>query len=301
MTRLAGGGPLDPSAMGWLLAMCAFFAFIFGVSIGSFLNVCIYRMPLYGRSPWKPSVSFCFTCGSTLRWHDNLPLVSYLWLMGRCRRCGAVYSSRYFWIELFCGLLYLALFIHFGPSISFLNSAILGSLLVVVVFTDLDEFIIPDEISLGGMGIGLALSGVAWLGRETPLVAGLPVTHPVTALLGALVGGGILWLIGWVAAMVLRREAMGLGDVKLLGMMGMFLGPVNMILTIFLASCLGAVFGLSQKLALTLLGRRKYAHIPFGPWLAVAGFATLFAGPWIVDLLLPPESLAILKESLSGR
>lgn len=283
--------------------LCAFFVFLVGAAVGSFLNVCIYRMPLTGRSVAKPTFSFCFTCGSTLAWYDNLPLLSYLWLSGRCRRCGTVYSSRYFWIELFTALMFLLLFLHFGPSLAFLSTVILGSGLIVITFTDLDEYIIPDEISFGGFGVGLVLSIIAWLAFsvDSPLTAGLAVRHPKTALLGALIGAGFLFGIGWVGTRVFRKEAMGFGDVKLLGMMGAFIGPVNIILTVFLASCIGAFFGLARIGVNALLRRRTYAHIPFGPYLAVGGFLSIFIGQAILEQLFPPETWAILRENWFGR
>jgi len=299
---LFGVEALDAEALRSVFRLSAFFVFLLGAAIGSFLNVCIYRMPLAGRSVAKPTFSFCFTCGSTLAWYDNLPLVSYLWLFGRCRRCGAVFSSRYFWIELFCALMFLLLFLHYGPSLAFLTTAILGSALVVITFTDLDEYIIPDEITLGGFGVGLLLGVIAWKGpsADSPLVAGLVVRHPKTALLGALVGAGALYAIGWLGTRLFRKEAMGLGDVKLLGMMGTFIGPVNVVLTIFLASGIGAVFGLARIGLNALLRRRHYAHLPFGPYLAVAGFLSIFIGPWLLGLLFPPETWAILRESWFG-
>jgi leader peptidase (prepilin peptidase)/N-methyltransferase len=294
--------PIDPARLRGAFYMAAAFAFIIGACVGSFLNVCIYRMPLAGRSVMRPTFSFCFSCGCTLAWYDNLPLLSYLWLMGRCRRCGAVYSSRYFWIEMLCGAAYLGLFLIFGPSLSFLVTAIYFSLLVVVTFTDLDEYIIPDEISLGGFIAGLVLSVIVWLGPSaaSPFVAGLPVRSPWQALLGAAAGAGGLYLIGWIGTKIFRKEAMGFGDVKLLGMMGTFIGPVNVVLTVFLASCIGAVCGLLQMLINIILKRKNYAHIPFGPYLAIAGFLILFIGPALLDLLLPPEVRPQLKALFFG-
>lgn len=294
---------LDVEAIRPVFRLSAFFVFLLGASVGSFINVCIYRMPLAGRSVLKPTFSFCFTCGSTLAWYDNLPLVSYLWLFGRCRRCGTVFSSRYFWIELFCALMFLLLFLHYGPSLAFLTTTILGSALVIITFTDLDEYIIPDEITLGGIGVGLLLSIIAWKGpsADSPLAAGLVVRHPKSALLGALLGAGALYAIGWLGTRLFRKEAMGLGDVKLLGMMGTFIGPVNVILTIFLASCIGAVFGLARIGVNALLRRRTYAHLPFGPYLAVGGFLSIFIGPSLLGLLFPPETWAILRENWFGQ
>lgn len=260
-------------------------------------------MPLYGRSPWKPTFSFCFNCGSTLAWHDNLPLVSYLRLMGRCRRCGAVYSSRYFWIEALCAALFLLLFLHYGPSLTFLVTAVFAALLIVATFTDLDEYIIPDEIAYAGLILGFLFSGVAHWGVApgSPLTGGLIVGHPLSALGGALLGGGFLYLIGVAGRYVFRKEAMGMGDVKLLGMMGTFLGPANVVVTVFLASCIGAVFGLSQKAMAAIRHRKSYAYIPFGPYLALAGFLTYFFGRMILDRLFPPEALDLLREVYWGR
>lgn len=287
-----------PEVMSQAFWILAFFAFLLGTAIGSFLNVCIYRMPLAGRSVMRPTFSFCFSCGTTLSWYDNLPLLSYLWLWGRCRRCGAVYSSRYFWIELLTGLMFLLLFLHLGPSLAFLTLIVFGCFLIVITFTDIDEYIIPDEISLGGIVVGLVFSMAAWwLDRlAVPLTEGLGVRHPGMALLGAILGGGGLYLIGWLGSLAFRRDAMGLGDVKLLAMMGTFIGPVNVVLTVPLASFIGVVVSVGQMVYNRILGRRNYAHIPFGPYLAIAGFLTLFIGQTLLGYLIPPEGLESLLD-----
>jgi leader peptidase (prepilin peptidase) / N-methyltransferase len=297
------GAPADqvePGDLQTAFYICAAMIFYMGASIGSFLNVCIYRFPLYGRQPWRPAFSFCFSCGTRLAGRDNLPLISYLWLMGRCRKCGAVYSSRYFWIELMSGFLFFGFFVYYGPTLGFLSAVIFASLLIVATFTDLDEYIIPDEVNIAGVVAGFLVATVAWLAPEHILTQGVVVKHPGWALAGAAVGAGVLYGIGLLGTLVFRKEAMGFGDVKLLGMMGVFIGPANVVVTLVLASFIGASVGIAQKLTALLMGKKSYAHIPFGPHLAVAGLISLFAGAEILSLVFPPGSWELLREAFFG-
>lgn len=245
-------------------AILYIFVFLFGISIGSFLNVCIYRM---GRemSIVRPS-SHCPQCQKPIRWYDNIPLVSYLVLKGRCRDCGAKFSFRYFAVELITGLLFLALFHRFWFGPQAFAYAILACGLIVATFVDYDYRIIPDEISLGGIALGLTLSFI------------FPSIHYTTShmvalrmsALGVLAGGGLLWILGCVGDFIFKKESMGGGDVKLLAMIGAFLGWQIALMVLPVASCLGAIVGIIIKL------RTKESVIAFGPYLSMGAIICMF-------------------------
>ena len=240
------------------------FVFLFGICVGSFLNVCIYRM---GReqSVVRPA-SRCPHCQKPIRWHDNIPLASFLLLRGKCRDCGGKISFRYFLIEALTGLIFWALFLRFGASAKAVAYAVLASGLIVSTFVDFDFQVIPDEISLGGIVVGLLLSFA------------FPVLHDVPyrflalrySLLGVLVGGGVLWLLGCLGDFLFKKESMGGGDIKLLAMVGAFLGWRLALLTLPLASLVGAVVGIVIKL------RTKESVIAFGPYLSLGALICVF-------------------------
>jgi len=185
------------------------FAFVFGAVVGSFLNVCIFRMPKEESVVSPPS--HCPVCNYQISWFDNIPLLSYMALGGKCRGCGAKISLQYPLVELINGLLALALFLRFGPTLAFLVLFIFCSALVVITFIDIEHQIIPDEISLSGIVVGFIfsffLTGHSWL----------------NSLLGILLGGGSLLLVAYGYQMLTGKEGMGGGDIKLLAMMGPFL------------------------------------------------------------------------------
>src|ERR1035437_2178132 len=186
------------------------FAFFFGMIVGSFLNVCICRMPKDESIVSPPS--HCPHCSYQIRWYDNIPLLSYLLLRGKCRGCGSHISLEYPLVELLNGILTLILFLRFGLTLDFAALFLLCSALVVITFIDIEHQIIPDEISLPGIVIGFVLSfflkGHGWL----------------DSLLGILLGGGILYLVAFGYHRLTGKEGMGGGDIKLLAMMGAFLG-----------------------------------------------------------------------------
>ena len=240
------------------------FVFLIGICIGSFLNVCIYRM---GReqSIVKPA-SHCPHCQKPIRWFDNIPLVSYLVLRGRCRDCGQKISFRYFFVELLTGLVFLALFKKFGVSIHFFAYTILSCGLLVATFVDFDFQIIPDEISLGGIVVGVVLSFIFPLLHLTSL----HLRSLEQSLLGALVGGGVLWILGCIGNFIFKKESMGGGDVKLLAMIGAFLGWKRTLLVLPVASLIGSVVGIIIKL------KTKESVIAFGPYLSLGALACIF-------------------------
>lgn len=247
------------------------FVFLFGICIGSFLNVCIYRM---GReqSIVRPS-SRCPLCGKPIRPRDNIPLLSFILLRGRCRDCGKKISARYFLVELLTGVLFLALYNRFGFSIHAFAYAALVSGLIVATFVDFDFRIIPDEISLGGIALGLLLSVMFPVLHHVPThLAGL-----LQAVLGVLVGGGILWVLGAIGDFLFKKESMGGGDIKLLAMIGAFLGWQTALLVLPVASVAGAIVGIIIKL------RTKESLIAFGPYLALGAVVCIFWATKIVN------------------
>ena len=240
-------------------------SFVFGAIIGSFLNVCIHRLPKE-ESIVTPG-SHCPQCKNPIRFYDNLPLLSYLVLRGKCRHCGQPISLQYPMVEGVTALSSWALFVKFGPSPSyFLFFSFIAALIVITVI-DLYHQIIPDVISLPGIGVGL--------------LGAFAVSHLsfLDSLLGLLLGGGSLFLVATVYEWLFKREGMGGGDVKLLAMVGAFLGWKAVILTILLSSLIGSVVGIS---IMVLKGKDfKYA-IPFGPFLSLGAVISLFYGQELI-------------------
>ncbi len=261
--------------------------FLYGLIIGSFLNVCIARLPL-DQSLARPR-SRCPRCGAAIRWFDNIPVLRFLLLRGRCRSCGLPISWRYPLVELANGLLYLLCLRLFGLTGEGVLAMLFCSALLVVTFIDFDHQIIPDVITLPGIVIGLAAAPFFLTPLDDALpfgIAGLlPLTHPyVNALLnsalGVLAGGGPLLLIGWAWEKFRGIEAMGGGDVKLMGMVGSLVGWKGALMTIMLGAVAGALIGVGL-----IVFKKQDAGkaIPFGPYLAVGALVTLFAGSEIRD------------------
>src|SRR6266545_6548991 len=233
-------------------------AFIFGALAGSFLNVCILRIPS-GDSIVSPP-SHCPKCKAAIAFYDNVPLLSYLILRGQCRSCSVRISPRYLAVELLTALLALALYDRFGFGFSFFVSFVLVGALIVISFIDLDVRIVPDVISLPGIIVGLALSvaGYFLVSGESPIVP-----SPVSSLLGILAGGGFLLATAWIYEKITGVEGMGGGDIKLLAMIGAFLGWPSIPITLFFASLVGSVVGIACMVA-TGAGRRL--ALPFAPF-----------------------------------
>jgi leader peptidase (prepilin peptidase)/N-methyltransferase len=236
--------------------------FMFGMCIGSFLNVCIYRLPS-SMSIINPSRSICPQCNSTISFYDNIPVFSYLCLKGRCRHCQAPISLRYPLVELITGIIAVDIFFMFGLTLAGAIYFIFISSLLVISFIDIDHKIIPDVISLPGIPIGLAASFV------------LPTMTFKTSLLGLLAGGGILFIVAWTYSLITRKEGMGGGDIKLLAMIGTFIGWKGVIFTIFAASVAGTLVGITVML---VKGKNLKFAIPFGPFLSIGAMSYLFFG-----------------------
>jgi len=249
-------------------------AFVLGCVIGSFLNVCIYRMPR-DQSVVSPP-SHCPQCGARLRPLDLVPLLSFLLLGRKCRRCGGPIAWRYFAVELITGLVFVAVWEAGGGKPQVLPCWAFASVVIAVIFTDLDHMIIPDKLVLAGLAAALLSEGLQVASGE-PL---LSVRVPGTAVaLPRVVAGGLAGLVVFVAIrafsqLLFRREGMGLGDVKLAGAIGAMLGPALALLSFGLAIVAGAVLGI-VLLALRL--RRRMEYLPFGPFLAVSALAVLLA------------------------
>lgn len=241
--------------------------FALGLVFGSFLNVCIYRLPL-GKSVVAPRSS-CPHCGNMIPLYDNVPVLSWLILRGRCRHCREPISPRYLAVELLTGLLFLGCYVHFGLTLATLKCMVLGFLLLGLIFTDAETKLLPDALTFPGLALGIGFSLLVPVNdlaaQIMPGLVRLPVSGEVSwrlwslldSLLGLAVGASFLY---GAAAIYLRArgvEGMGFGDVKLMALIGAFLGTKLTVLTIFAASLAGSVFGVSTVLAVWLKRRRR--------------------------------------------
>ena len=240
-------------------------AAVFGLCVGSFLNVCILRLP-HDHSLVRPPSS-CPNCGHAIAWRDNIPVLSWLLLKGRCRHCGAPISAQYPIVEALVGLLWVAAVLGYGLTMQALAAAILGTSLIGIAVTDARHFLIPNEYTLGGLVIGLALS-----------VAG-GVDGLVNALLGAAAGFALLYAVAQVGHWAFKEEAMGGGDIKMMAMVGAFVGWKGVLLTVFLGALIGSVV----FLPLTLKRKRL---VPFGVFLAVCAAVAFVAGDVVIQWYL---------------
>ena len=232
---------------------------IFGAIVGSFLNVCIYRLPKEESIIWPGS--HCPHCKNPIKFYDNIPMISYFLLRGKCRYCKVSISLQYPLVEGITALSSLLLIMKFGPSLSYLIYFAFVAALIVITVIDLYHQIIPDVISLPGIGVGLLASLI------------IPHITFFNSLIGILLGGGSLFLVATLYQWLFKREGMGGGDVKLLAMIGAFLGWKAVILTILLSSLIGSITGI---LIMVLKGKDfKYA-IPFGPFLSLGAVIALF-------------------------
>jgi leader peptidase (prepilin peptidase)/N-methyltransferase len=249
--------------------------------VGSFLNVCIYRLPR-DRSVVSPP-SHCTRCGARLGVVDLVPLLSFLALGRKCRFCGSVIGWRYFAVELMTGLVFLAAWRSCGGGAQVVPCWIFASVVIAVVFTDLDHMVIPDALVIAAVIAALLAEGVAVAAGRTPLLSvGLPGTG---LMLPRVVAGGVLGLavftfIRGFSQLLFRREGMGLGDVKLAGAIGAMLGPALALLSFGLAIGIGAVLGVAL---LALRIRRRMEYLPFGPFLAAASLVGLLAPGLLAD------------------
>jgi leader peptidase (prepilin peptidase)/N-methyltransferase len=241
------------------------YVFGIGLCIGSFLNVCIFRLPQGASIAHPPSA--CPVCKAPIRWYDNLPLVSYGLLRGHCRNCKTSISIRYPMVELLTGLFAVIVVLQFGLNWSALIYFGFIAALLVITFIDIDHRIIPDVISLPGIPLGFAASFA------------LPMVTWINSLYGILLGGGSLLAIAWGYHLLTGKEGMGGGDIKLLAMIGAFLGWQGVLFTIMASSLIGTVVGLTIMIR---AGKGMKLAIPFGPFLAIGAILHLFFGPRII-------------------
>jgi leader peptidase (prepilin peptidase)/N-methyltransferase len=243
------------------------FVLPFGLIIGSFLNVCIHRLPL-GESPAWPG-SHCPRCRAPLKWYDNIPVISYVILKGRCRACGNPISLRYPIVELLTAGLFVGAYWLYQPPLM-IQRLVFGCAMIVLFFVDLEHHRLPNEITVPGIVVGFLFSlfmSPGWL----------------SSLIGILAGGGVLWLLGTLWLLIRHEEGMGFGDVKMLAMIGAFLGWKLMLATLFVSTILGSVIGLS--LIAAKKGNLKTA-LPFGCFLAIGAILASVVGDRAVSWYL---------------
>ncbi|MGA2331336.1 MAG: prepilin peptidase [Syntrophales bacterium] len=249
-------------------AFLSIFLTCVGAAVGSFLNVLIFRIP-EGQSIVLPS-SHCQKCGHAIRVYDNIPIISYLILRGKCRDCHEKISLQYPIVEAITAVMSLLLFLKFGLSFKYLSSFIFTCALIAITFIDLRHQIIPDVISLPGIPVFFLLA-----------VFFMDVTI-WEALLGTLIGGGCLFAIAFIYEIITKREGMGGGDIKLLAMLGAFLGWKSLFFVLFASSLLGGIVGVS---AMIVKGQDMKYALPFGPFLSIAAVAYLFVGEDVTRFL----------------
>ncbi len=272
------------------------FAFSFGACVASFLNVCIWRLPR-GESVVRPA-SHCPNCNAPIRWYQNIPIVSWLCLRGRCANCRKPISARYVIVETLGGLLCLVAYLHWALPFMLRRAPALGMVaaldpctvavewlvvtgLILGSFIDLDHFYLPDRVTIGGMVLGVPLSFlVPELQCQTDRVAAL-----CWSLCGLAGGFGFLWAVGAVFSRLFHKEALGFGDVKLIGAVGAFFGPWAALFTIVASSVVGSAVGL----LMVMRGRAKlggFTAVPYGPFLALGALAWMYWGPEFLDWYL---------------
>jgi leader peptidase (prepilin peptidase)/N-methyltransferase len=262
------------------------YAFIVGACIGSFLNVCIVRWPRE-RSVLRPR-SRCPQCANQLAWFENVPVLSWVALRGRCRCCDEPISVMYPLIELVVAIGWMLSAHYYGLTLTGVRVAVFGTVLLGVAMTDAKHYLIPDGFTLFGLIFALATSLIAFFWGETQVFAA-----PYDALVGACAGAGMIAIVGWLGEVITKREAMGLGDVTLMAFVGAALGPTRALVTVFLGATLGAVAFAGVVIPVTLLRRghgREQTElalgstpletplVPFGVFLAPAALLTLFFG-----------------------
>ncbi len=237
------------------------YAVLLGLCLGSFANVCIYRIP-QNKSIVHPASS-CLHCGAKLRFFDNIPLVSYLLLIGRCRACNGSISMRYPLVEILTAILSLALFVRFGFGLQYIQFMLFAGTLLILSFIDFDHKILPDVLTLPGILAGWLASflpgGISW----------------VDSLIGLIAGGGSLYLVAFAYERITGREGLGGGDIKLLAMIGAWMGWVSLPLIVLMSSLSGAVIG---SIFILSGGKGARTQIPFGPFLSMGALFYLFWG-----------------------
>jgi leader peptidase (prepilin peptidase)/N-methyltransferase len=302
---------ISPTADFWFFAC---FAFLFGLVFGSFLNVCIYRLPL-GLSVVAPG-SACPGCKSPIAAYDNIPVASWWILGGKCRNCRTAISPRYWIVELLTGLLFFAAFLRLGPQLAAVKLCVFSFLILGLIFTDADTHLLPDALTIPGIWIGLVFAPFVGVSGIMGLLYAWTPLRPldwhigsfINALVGMLLGAGFIYLAGEAWYFLRGVEAMGFGDVKLMGMVGAFLGPKLVLLTIFFGSFSGTVAGISLAIIAYQKRKRRWKNaspgvaqakaqhatqaimrrfpIPFGVFLGTGALISAFFGEWLLAAYL---------------
>lgn len=274
------------------------FAFVIGASVGSFLNVCIGRWP-HDESVVAPR-SRCPRCGHAIAWYDNIPIVSWLLLRGKCRGCALPISMQYPVVELLVGLMWVAAVMYFGPTLAALRVAVFSTIMLGIAVTDARHYLIPDGFTVFGLAFIVVTSLVAAFRGDAA-----PFATPYDALVGACAGAGAIAIVGWLGEVAFKREAMGFGDVTLMAVVGAAVGPARALLVLFLGAALGAITFLAVVYPYTRLRGaarseqmdleletpvRTLPEVPFGVFLAPAAVAALIWGDrfmsWYLDRIL---------------
>ena len=260
-------------------------AFLAGLLIGSFLNVCVFRLPR-DLSVVRPR-SYCPQCEKPIAWYHNIPVASYMMLGGRCRHCQAKIPLRYPLVELGTAAAFALCVVALGPTLAALKYSVFSAILITLLATDFEERILPDEFTVGGAVVGIVFAAVVPI--EAGIVTfflsgafGLRMASVAEALVSSWVAGGAIWLVGWLYEKFRHREGMGFGDVKMIAMIGAFLGFQETLLTLILASLLGSVTGVAYVL-ITKKDMSTY-ELPFGSFIGLAGLVVALWGhvvkPW---------------------
>ncbi len=278
----------------------AVFAFSLGCCIASFLNVCIWRLPREESVVSPPS--HCPNCNARIKWYQNIPILSWCALRGRCASCGKPISPRYICVELLGGLLFLAAYLQWtiaNPVLTAPSAAwglgmapyadfwmlpvewLVVSGLMLASFIDLDHFYLPDRVTIGGMILGVPLSALCpELQCETTRVAAI-----ISSFEGLAFGFLFMWGLGWIFSKIFKKEALGFGDVKLMGAIGAFFGPAAVLFTLIVSSVVGSLAGI----ALMLKGKAKlggFTAVPYGPFIAAGALVWMYWGPVLLNLYL---------------
>ena len=261
----------------------ALLAGLFGLLIGSFLNVCIYRLPR-DLSVVRPR-SFCPACEHPIAWYDNVPVVSFLLLQGKCRKCAARISLRYPVVELLTGFYFFCVVYVLGAGGLGIKNCIFGAILIALIFADLEERILPDEFTIGGIIAGFLISAFVPMDAGIMQLLLMSVRNPTIvsvaeSAFAALFCAGALWVVGALYQKLRHREGLGFGDVKMVAMIGAFLGLQGALLTMIAGSLLGSIVGL----AYIWLARKEMSsyELPFGSFLGSAALAVTFYGQVIM-------------------
>ena len=245
------------------------FIFIIGLAIGSFLNVCIYRIPRSDMSIYSPRRSFCPECSQSIKFYDNIPLLSYLLLLGKCRHCKAKISVLYPIVEFVTAALYLFIYYKFGTTLYFLHAIFFVSILIPIAFIDARHLIIPNVLSLTGLILGVGIvSIIAYQDKD--------LDYLKMRLVGFVIGGLVIWLIGFIGSALMRKKAMGMGDVKLMAIIGLYLGAFpELPMVIALSAFSGAIIG---TLLIVTGKKSRQSPIPYGPFIVGAAVVVLLWG-----------------------